>query len=207
LASWGRASGPILIADADPAFVGAVQSLLERVGYQVLVAATGDAALEVARQEKPPVVLLDVQLPVVNGYEVCRALIDEFGVRMAVAFVSGTRTEAVDISAGLLVGAEDYIVKPFDSSELLARVGRLARRVASDESEASSSPARLTGREREILRLLASGCTQADIARRLSISPKTVGGHIEHILGKLGVHSRAQAVAAAYREELIDRPR
>jgi DNA-binding NarL/FixJ family response regulator len=63
---------------------------------------------------------------------------------------------------------------------------------------------RLTSRELEILQLLAEGLAQAQIADQLVISPKTVGSHIEHILAKLGVRSRAQAVAVAYREELVE---
>jgi two-component system nitrate/nitrite response regulator NarL len=198
-----RRAPPILIADADETFVGSLQTLLESMGYRTLAAGTGEEALKVAREERPLVVLLDIQLPLVNGYEVCRALRDEFGRTVAIAFVSGTRTEPVDISSGLLVGADDYLVKPFDSSELLARVGALMRRVTAEDAISISIPASLTSRELEILRLLANGFDQTDIAQRLFISPRTVGAHIEHILGKLGVHSRAQAVAAAYRGQLV----
>jgi DNA-binding CsgD family transcriptional regulator len=67
-----------------------------------------------------------------------------------------------------------------------------------------SLPGRLTKRESEILQLLADGLTQKQIAERLFISPKTVGTHIEHILLKLGVRTRAQAVAVAYRGDLVD---
>jgi two-component system, NarL family, nitrate/nitrite response regulator NarL len=203
MANGEQTSGPILIADADETFVGSLQTLLESVGYRTLAAGTGEEALKVAREERPLVVLLDIHLPLVNGYEVCRALRDEFGRTVAIAFVSGTRIEPVDISSGLLVGADNHLVKPFDSSELLARVGALMRRVTAEDAIAISNPASLTSRELEILRLLANGFDQTDIAQRLSISPRTVGAHIEHILGKLGVHSRAQAVAAAYRGHLV----
>ena len=196
-------SGSVLIADADAAFASSVQNLLASVGYRTLTAETCEEALRLARAEMPLVVLLDTELPVLNGYEVCRALRDEFGRTMAIALVSGTRTESVDISCGLLVGADDYLVKTTDAGELLARVSALMRRVAGEHATETSNPASLTGRELEVLHLLANGVNQADIADRLSISPRTVGVHIEHILGKLGVHSRAQAVAAAYRRQLI----
>jgi DNA-binding NarL/FixJ family response regulator len=197
----------VLIADDDEPFVACVQTLLESGAYRALTAATGEETLRVARKEKPHVVLLDIHLPVLNGYQVCRALRDEFGREVAIAFVSGTRTEPVDIAAGLLFGADDYVVKPFDSDELLARVAVLMRRVAPEGWDASMSVGKLTSREVEVLSLLAEGLTQADIARKLSISPRTVGAHIEHILGKLGVHSRAQAVAVAYRRQLTDSSR
>ena len=77
------------------------------------------------------------------------------------------------------------------------------RRVAADGREATMSTGNMTSREIEVLGFLSDGLGQREIAQRLSISPKTVAAHIEHILPKLGVHSRAQAVAAAYRQELI----
>jgi two-component system nitrate/nitrite response regulator NarL len=203
LANGELIGGQVLIAADDEAFVVCVRSLLESAAYRTLTAATGEEALRIARQEKPRVVLLEIELPALNGYQVCRALRDDFGHDVAIAFVSGTRTGAVDISAGLLFGADDYVVKPFESAELLARVAALMRRVAPERAQATTTAGKLTRREVEILSLLAQGLTQTDIARDLSISPRTVGAHIEHILGKLGVHSRAQAVAAAYRQQLI----
>jgi DNA-binding NarL/FixJ family response regulator len=190
--------GYVLVVDDDELFVDSVCTLLDAAGYRSLAAATGEEALRIAREQAPLVVLLDIQLPKLNGYEVCRALREEFGRTLAVAFVSGTRTEAVDVSSGLHVGADDYLVKPCDPSELVARVAALMRRVQPN----GANHRNLTGREVEVLRLLSDGLEQKAIAGRLSISPKTVAIHIEHILGKLHVHSRAQAVAVAYREDL-----
>ncbi|HLM35254.1 MAG TPA: LuxR C-terminal-related transcriptional regulator, partial [Gaiellaceae bacterium] len=84
--------------------------------------------------------------------------------------------------------------------ELLARVRRLASRSARRPSGVGYD---LTRREREVLRLLAAGISQEGIASRLFISPKTVATHIQRVIGKLGVHSRAQAVALAHREHLV----
>jgi DNA-binding NarL/FixJ family response regulator len=190
--------------DDDELFVRYATTLLEGAGYRTLTAATGEEALTIARTDTPLVVLLDIQLPTLNGYEVCRALRDEFGKRLAIVFVSGARTDSVDISSGLLVGADDYLFKPCDPSELVARVGALVRRVRPDRRDGGSTLRSLTAREIEILRLLADGLNQGAIAERLTISSKTVAVHIEHVLTKLNVHSRAQAVAAAYRESLLD---
>jgi DNA-binding NarL/FixJ family response regulator len=203
LAANGRSSGPVLIVDDDEAFVSCVRTVLESTGYSTLTAASGEEALKIAQEETPLVVLLDIQLPDLNGYEVCAALRDRLGQTVAIAFVSGARTEPIDISSGLLLGADDYIVKPFEPSELLARVSVLMRRVTEKDRRMTPEPGNLTSRELEILGLLADGLDQREIAEILSVSPKTVGTHIEHILGKLGVHSRAQAVAAAYRQQLI----
>lgn len=190
--------GYVLVVDDDDLFVDSVCTLLDAAGYRSVAAATGEEALRIARELAPAVVLLDIQLPKLNGYEVCRALREEFGRTLAVAFVSGTRTETVDVSSGLHVGADDYLVKPCDPSELVARVAALMRRVQPNGANHRS----LTTREIEVLRLLSDGLEQKAIAGRLSISPKTVAIHIEHILGKLHVHSRAQAVALAFREDL-----
>jgi DNA-binding NarL/FixJ family response regulator len=191
--------GQVLVVDDDELFVRSTRALLEEAGYRTLGATTGEEGLRLAREHGPSVVLLDIQLPKLNGYEVCRALRDEFGRSIGIAFVSGSRTDSVDVSSGLLVGADDYLVKPFNPSELVARVAALMRRVQPN----GRNSRRLTRREVEVLRLLSDGLQQRDIAGELSISPKTVAIHIEHILGKLHVHSRAQAVATAYRENLL----
>ncbi|HSG13233.1 MAG TPA: response regulator transcription factor, partial [Gaiellaceae bacterium] len=128
-----------------------------------------------------------------------------------VILVSAERTDALDRTAGLLLGADDYLAKPVDRGELLARARRSLRRSGAGSktangnghARASGEPS-LSPREQEILSLLAEGKTQRDIAAALVISPKTVSTHIQHLLAKLGVNSRAQAVAAAYRLGLVE---
>jgi DNA-binding NarL/FixJ family response regulator len=196
-------SGCLLLVDDDQAFVEYARTLFEDAGYRTLTAPTGEEALRIARENRPLVVLLEIRLPKLNGYEVCRALRDEFGRALAIAFVSGTRTDPVDISSGLLVGADDYLIKPCDPGELVARAGALMRRVRAERGDETNGSRKLTSREVEILGLLSDGLNQGEIALMLSISPNTVARHIEHVLGKLNVHSRAQAVAAAYRDNLL----
>jgi DNA-binding NarL/FixJ family response regulator len=194
--------GALLIVDDDAAFREFVSSLLDRMGHPIVEATDGDEALDAALAERPSLVVLDIDLPGASGYEICRALRDVYGEDLPIIFVSGRRTEQLDLVAGLLIGADDYLVKPFDGAELLARVRRhLSRAPRSPNGDAG---ARLTPREQEILDLLAAGLDQREIAERLVISPKTVGTHIQRILGKLGVRSRAQAVAYAHRHGLVD---
>jgi two-component system nitrate/nitrite response regulator NarL len=177
--------------------------VLERVGYNTYATETGEEALTAAKRERPALVVLETLLPGVSGYEVCRELKDEFGEALPIVFVSGTRTESSDRVAGLLVGANDYLVKPFDPDELLARV----RRLLPPPLAGGETTRKLTRRELDVISLLVEGLSQPEIAEKLFISPKTVGKHIEHILVKLGVHSRAQAVARAVRDELIENHR
>jgi DNA-binding NarL/FixJ family response regulator len=190
---------PILLVDDDPAARGDAPSALNQAGYVTCEESRGAAALETARRERPRVVVLETRLPDVCGYELCRAFRDEFGDGLPILFISGDRTESSDRVAGLLLGADDYLAKPFALDELAARVRALIRR---SEATAPSGASKLTSRELEVMRLLVEGVGQAEIASRLVVSPKTVGTHIEHIFKKLGVHSRAQVVAAAYRDEL-----
>ena len=191
---------PILIVDADARARAELARLLEDEGYDVVQAGSGEAGLKLARDNPPALVVLEVPLGDRSGYEVCRVLREELGEELPVLFLSGARTESYDRVAGLLVGADDYVVKPFAVDELLARVRRLVRHAA-PATETSASL--LTPREREVLRLLAAGRAADEIAKELFISKKTVGTHLEHIFTKLGVRSRAQAIAVAYRDELL----
>jgi two-component system nitrate/nitrite response regulator NarL len=199
----------ILIAEHDPSCRNLITRLLRRIGFETVEAATGPETLETAARLHPSLVVLDVGLPEVSGYEVCRELRDEYGAQVGIIFVSRERTTPADRVAGLLVGADDYIVRPFDDDELLARTRVVLRRVEPrsgppEEPEAEAIGASLTMRESEVLRLLARGQNQPQIAEQLFISPKTVGGHIQRILTKLDVHSRAHAVALAHKHGLAD---
>jgi DNA-binding NarL/FixJ family response regulator len=194
-----RPSSPILIVDAVEAGADLVAQL-ERAGYGTVCAETGEEALELARSDAPALVLLEVCLPGICGYEVCRQLRGLYGEALPIVFVSGGRTESYDRVAGLLVGADEYLVKPVSPDELLIRVERLLRR---SRPVAPPVAVKLTRRELEILSLLAEGLHAAEIAARLFISPKTVSTHVDRILRKLGVRSRAQAVALAYRRDLV----
>ena len=200
----------ILVVDDDAGVRALVCEALERAGYETVVARSGEEALQAVENDPPDLAITDVQMGGVSGYEVCRRLRESFGDELPIMFLSGSRTEAYDRVAGFQFGADDYVVKPFDPEELVARVRALLRRATRPSSPprpangAREGAGSLTPRELEILRLVASGMSQAEIARELVISPKTVGKHIEHILKKLGVRSRAEAVAYAYRERLIE---
>ena len=104
---------PVLIVDDDPMFAAMVADALCRAGFESRHVPTGGEAIELARRERPTAVILDVLLPGATGYEICRELRDEHGEQLPIVFVSGERTDAADKVAGLLVGGDDYLVKPF----------------------------------------------------------------------------------------------
>jgi DNA-binding NarL/FixJ family response regulator len=193
---------PILVVDDDDGFRALIGTVLDHFGYGLVEASTGEAALEAANAAPPRLVVLDVRLPGISGYEVCRVLRDEFGHGLPIIFVSAERTESFDRVAGFLIGGDDYLVKPFALDEFVARVRRHLERPNRPGEDVA---ARLTTRELEVLQLLTEGLSRTQIAGRLFVSPKTAGTHTERIFRKLGVHNRAQAVAFAYRNGLLER--
>lgn len=192
----------ILVVDDDAGIRALVSETLTAGGFEPRAVASADEALAAAMAERPALVIADVEMPGMSGYELCRRLRSAFGNAIGFIFLSGSRTESFDRVAGLHLGADDYILKPFEPEELLARVEAVQRRLPS--APAAGPSAGLTAREHEILRLLAEGLDQETIARTLVITQKTVAKHIERVLKKLRVHSRAEAVAAAYRDGVLE---
>jgi DNA-binding NarL/FixJ family response regulator len=199
-----RGRGPLLIVDDDDRFRSFVATTLSGAGFAAHGVASGERALAFARTDPPALVMLDVCLPGINGFEVCRQLRDEFGDELPIIFVSADKTDPFDRSAGLLIGGDDYLFKPIDPNELLARVRRLLARSRPEQTVATSPKFGLTKRELAVLERLAKGRPQLEIAAELVISPNTVANHVQHILTKLAVHSRAQAVAFAYDHGLLE---
>jgi DNA-binding NarL/FixJ family response regulator len=175
-------------------------SALAKVGFRALQAETGEQALALVLTNAPEAVILEIPLGNLSGYEVCHSLRAELGPELPIIFLSGARTEPYDRVAGLLLGADDYLVKPYADGEIIARLTNLYRRAG---ARRLGEARRLTKRELDVLDLLGEGLRHYDIARQLFISPKTVATHVEHILRKLGVRSRAEAIAVAYREEIL----
>ena len=179
-----HASGPVLVVDDDGDFLEIATRILQQAGYRTLEATSGEEALEVARREGPGLVVLDVRLGGgLTGHEVCRRLKDEFRPQPAVLLISGARIESFDRVGGLLIGADDYIVKPFATDEFLARVRALLRR----SSPRAAPGSKLTTDDLEVVRLLKDGLGEAEIAQRLEISPTTARQQIEELFSKLGV--------------------
>jgi DNA-binding NarL/FixJ family response regulator len=193
-----------VLADADREERALVADVFRRAGFETIEVETGVEALEAGRNDSVGLVVLEVVLPGITGYEVCRDLREERGDDLAIFFLSGTRTEPLDRVTGLLFGADDFIVKPFYPDELIARVTRfISRRSAAKAVVEPAIRLRLTTREREVLDLLAEGRSQKGIAHELTISPKTVATHIQNLLAKFGAHSRAELVASAYRQGFV----
>jgi two-component system alkaline phosphatase synthesis response regulator PhoP len=165
---------PILLIEDEPGLVITVTDLLTAEGHRVESVSDGDAGLAKATREKFAVIILDVMLPKKTGFEVCRQL-RQAGVDTAILMLTA-KTQIVDRVVGLKLGADDYLTKPFDPAELLARVEALLRRVNKEnrvnvrsfhfgdieidferaEVRKAGEPLALAGKELQLLRYLVN---------------------------------------------------
>ena len=115
----------ILIVDDEPSIVVPIQFLMEQQGYSVLVAENGEDALDVIYKYKPDLILLDIMLPRIDGYEVCEIVRLNPEYRDVKIIFLTAKGREVEIAKGLALGADAYIVKPFSNTELVAKVKEL----------------------------------------------------------------------------------
>jgi two-component system alkaline phosphatase synthesis response regulator PhoP len=118
----------ILVVDDEAVLVETMAYNLEQAGYQVITVADGASALEAARRIKPDLIILDIMLPEMDGFEVCRQLRQERATATTPIMMLTAKSDEIDKVVGLEVGADDYVTKPFGRRELLARVRALLRR-------------------------------------------------------------------------------
>ncbi len=129
----------ILVVDDDKSIIKVVRAYLEQSGYQVLTAADGEAALHMLRHERPDLVVLDVMMPNRDGWEVTRIVRGDKVLAATPIIMLTARVEDTDKIVGLELGADDYITKPFNAREVVARVNALLRRTRLDQL-ASAAP-------------------------------------------------------------------
>ena len=115
----------VLIADDEPNIVAALEYLLQRSGYEVRVARSGDEALKLIEQHPPDLVLLDVMMPQRSGYEVCQRVREREDWRHIKIVMLSARGRDVEVNKGMSLGADLYITKPFSTSELVATINGL----------------------------------------------------------------------------------
>lgn len=128
-------SSKVLVVEDDKTLLDVLVYNLKKDGYTVFTAANGVQALNLARSEKPDLIILDIMLPEIDGFEVCRLLRKEMTVPI---LMLTAKTEEIDRVVGLELGADDYMTKPFSLREMMARVRALLRRVEMVREELSS---------------------------------------------------------------------
>ena len=120
----------ILVVDDEAAIVDLIKTELEFEGYDVETASDGQMAIDKAKSYVPDLIILDIMLPKVNGYDVCKTVLNEMNVPI---ILLTAKTDIIDKVLGLELGADDYLTKPFDNRELLARVKAHLRRIKRNE--------------------------------------------------------------------------
>ena len=129
----------VLIVEDDPTMLRGLKDNFEFEGYRVITAADGEAGLKAALDGRPDLIVLDIMLPKINGYEVCR-LIRQEGLDMPIIMLTAKGQES-DIVLGLNLGADDYVTKPFSIKELLARASAFLRRRRQAQSRGRAASA------------------------------------------------------------------
>jgi DNA-binding NarL/FixJ family response regulator len=203
----------VLIADDHVLFRDGLRALLRAAPETELVgeATTGDEAIALAASLQPDVILMDIQMPGIGGIEATRQIV-QASPHIAVLVVTMFGDDP-SVFAAMRAGARGYLLKGATHAELLRAIGvvssgeaifspTIARRLMEYFASMRLTPApplfpELSEREREILTLIAQGSTNADIAARLVLSPKTVRNHVSNILSKLQVADRAEAILRA----------
>jgi DNA-binding NarL/FixJ family response regulator len=203
----------VLLADDHPVFRKGLRALLTSLPEATVVgeATDGEQAVRLAAQHEPDVVVMDINMPGVNGVEATRRII---AARPGVAVLVLTMFDDDEsVFAAMRAGARGYLVKGSDTDDVvraITAVGNgeaifgpsIARRILTFLTRPLSAYDEhlfpdLSAREREILDLIATGATNTDIAKRLFLSPKTIRNHVSSIFTKLQVADRAQAIVRA----------
>jgi len=203
----------ILVIEDEPEMRRNITALLRYYDYEPIAAENGRKGLELARREKPDLILCDVMLPEMDGHGVLQAMqTDEALVRTPFIFLTA-RGEKEDIRSGMNLGADDYLTKPVANSDLVraieTRLRRSEQQMRREFKPDFSSPEPLmklglTPRATETLLWLAQGKTNSDIATILSITESTVKKHVQEIFEKLGIETRGAATVRAL--ELLNSP-
>lgn len=209
----------VMLVDDHDLFRTGLRNLLEEQGVQIVAEASeGSAALSLVRELAPDVVVMDLNMPGMNGIEATREITRQAPLtRVVVLTISDEDDDVID---AILAGACGYLLKDSSIQDLMqgiraASVGEalisphiaakvLQRlRASSVDSETVAQGPELSDRETQVLRLIANGKDNAEIAQDLHISPKTVKNHISNILMKLQIENRIQAAVYAVRRGLV----
>jgi two-component system NarL family response regulator len=213
----------LLVVDDVPLFRAGLTAALRGAGYEVVgEAADAEGAVALAETHQPDIVLLDVLMPGMSGIEVLEK-IQAVAPTSEVVLLTGSESEE-DMVASIKGGARGYILKDMPFEELVGSIDTVAaggaalssgmagklfdvtRQLLRHQELVGARRPSLTGREIEVLELVADGKTSREIGDLLYISENTVKNHIRNILDKLGLHSRNEAVLYAIKENLIRLP-
>lgn len=204
----------VLIVDDDITLQTALTRRLKAQGFEVANATSAVEALEMIDQEMPDVVVSDVLMPTMDGFEFCRRLRSDPAGQMVPFIFLSSLAEVENRVLGHTIGADDYLVKPFHPRELIAKINGLINRskLIHDQLEQMMRRAAetdglppepqmalpLTPAEEKVFWEVIQGYTNKQIGDRLFISPRTVQTHLSNILSKLSLENRSQLIRFAF---------
>ena len=210
----------VLVVDDHDLFRSGLRGLLEEQGvYVVGEAARGDEAVRAVGELAPDVVVMDLDMPVLDGVRATREIVATSPLTRVVVLTASD--EDVDVMNAILAGACGYLLKDSSIDQLVAGIHAAAvgeslisphiaakvlqrlRAAGADTEAAETIRAELSDREIEVLKLVASGLENAEIAAKLYISPKTVKNHLSNIFMKLQLENRIQAAVYAVRSGIV----
>lgn len=209
----------VLLVDDHRLVREGLRRTLEDAGFEVVGEADNGAdGLDMAEQLRPHVVLMDVSMPVVDGITATRRMRSRVPDTHVVVLTMHADSDLVEKARS--AGAAGYLLKDASGDEVVLAVRRAVdgqrtisagiagspTPVLPGEDEADDDAPALTDREVQILQMLADGCTPAEVAERLFISPKTVRNHLTKVYDKLGVNSRSAAIVVGLQHRLIELP-
>lgn len=207
----------ILVADDEPDIRLLTSDYLESCGYWVLTAENGEQALKMIEEYQPHLLVTDVAMPEMDGYELVRRVRQQPGFRLLPVVFLTARTDTQARIRGYQLGGDVYLPKPFDLEELGVVVRSLVERSQLIESEwrwryaqslEADSPLTeqivLTQREQEVLEALTHGLSNAQIGDRLHLSPRTIEKHVSQLLHKTQTKNRAELVRFAIEHHWVD---
>lgn len=215
----------ILVVDDDPGTRLAISDYLEMCGYGVITAADGQQALDMVESYRPHLMVTDIVMPRMNGYQLVRSVRQHPWLRLLPVIFLTERNKTEERIQGYQSGADLYLPKPFELQELGAAIRNLLERSQMLQSEyrlsyeegwrnsipyptvttqKSELSFHLTEREREVLVMLTHGLSNAQIGTRLHLSPRTVEKYVSNLLRKTATNNRAELVGFAMKNHLLE---
>ena len=206
----------LLLIDDDPNLILLVQDYLEFQGYQVAIADNGKEALEQLEEEIPDLIICDIMMPEMDGYELVEKIREDRRISWIPVIFLSAKGQATDRVKGLNTGADVYLIKPFEPEELVAQVESSLRQAnrflernqsnsaLGEEGEKIEVPegVTLTRTETKVVQFVAQGLANREISEKLNVSQRTVESHVSNMLNKTRLHNRTELARWAIQSHL-----
>ena len=199
-----KESGTLLLVDDDPNLILLVTDYLKFQGYEVLTAENGQEALDILETTLPDLIICDIMMPEMDGYSFVKKLREDPSKQWLPVIFLSAKGQSSDRVKGLEIGADVYIVKPFEPEELVAQVKSSLRQTnrlmvhgnkkSSLETTFSHVPKdiELTPTELKVVQFVAKGLPNREIAEKLHVSQRTVESHVSNMLNKTNLNNRTE---------------